>query len=116
MQWVIYFSKSTFREVPSTEDNEIKTNWIKVQLFNNSSCESESKFFGADARNQTPYLETQTCFPLQLPALDYIVLKYTSVLNKLLLLMLPRFQTQLYSLHAASGLLMQYRIIESQSS
>lgn len=81
--------KRTFRKDIS-EGNEIKTKAIKLQLFNNSRWERVTKFFGSDARKQTPDLEIQTCFHLQLLALDYTLSKYSSWLNKLLLLMWPR--------------------------
>lgn len=70
----------------------MKSKLIKGKLFNNRRWWKANKFFESGARKQTPNLEIQICFHLQLLALDHIALKYASELNKQLLLMWPSFQ------------------------
>lgn len=73
-----------------------------MRLFNNRRWGKASKFFESGAREQNPNLEIQICFHLQLLALDYVVLKYPSELNKLLLLMWFGFQRHLWRMSMLS--------------
>lgn len=77
-----------------------------MQPFHNRRWASVSKFFGSDTRKQTPNLEIKICFNLQLLALDCVILKHASELNKLVLLMWPRLQRWL---HGDSMLLLDYQ-------
>lgn len=68
------------------------------------------------ARKQIPNLEIQICFHLQLLALDYIVLKSASELNKLLLLMWLSFDVLVENILAMSGLLVSHPCLLQSSS